>query len=78
MTIIPEHRSPWRHRYTCPIHGRVSTSYCVICDAEFELEKTLLRRREMLQAKKNENTLPTDEQDETIHQHGSGTSDGQG
>jgi hypothetical protein len=61
MTPKPEHRSPWRHRFTCPQHGRVSTERCLICDAEFELEKTLLRRREMLQAKKTTNTLTTDE-----------------
>jgi hypothetical protein len=60
MTPKPEHRSPWRHRFTCPIHGRVSTERCLVCSAEYELEKTLLRRREMLQAKNNENTL-TDE-----------------
>jgi hypothetical protein len=44
--IEPEHLSlKWKHRFTCPEHGRLSTERCIICDAEYLAEQRLLRHR---------------------------------
>jgi hypothetical protein len=44
--IEPEHLSlKWKHRFTCPEHGKLSTERCVICDAEYLAEQRLLRQR---------------------------------
>jgi len=46
MTIRPDHQSlAWKHRYTCPEHGKLSTERCIICDAEYLAEQRLLRQR---------------------------------
>ena len=46
MTIEPEHLSlKWKHRFTCPEHGKLSTERCCICDAEYIAEQRLLRQR---------------------------------
>jgi hypothetical protein len=44
--IEPEHLSlKWKHRFTCPEHGKLSTTRCLVCDAEYLAEQRLLRQR---------------------------------
>ena len=44
--------SRWQERYRCPIHGRLSTTECVICAAELALRMRLAKQRESLKTHK--------------------------
>jgi hypothetical protein len=45
MPSKPDSLQRWQERYRCPEHGKLSTRYCVACDAEHALEQRLYRER---------------------------------